>query len=129
MAQKADKRARTRTYRVISKVSGSWMPLLSQGMKVCIHPPLTDESRIPLDVGDVVNVTRWRRHWLFGEKVETDHQNNNGNADHVAVPRKRIRGWFPRQCAAEFLNDVDDDDEDDCTTHEIVHLNNHKKVN
>lgn len=120
MAQKAEKRARTRRYRIIKKVSGSWMPLWSQGFKVCIHPPLTDESRIPLDVGDLVNVTRWRKHWLFGEKIEEELEpvikvgngkNNNDNDD--LKSRKRIRGWFPRQCAAEFFEDNESDSDED----------------
>ena len=88
------------------------MPLWSQGYKVCIHPPLTDEPRIALEAGDLVNVTRWRPHWLFGEKVQDDQQpqengkKNLGNEEKLKV-KKRIRGWFPRQCAVDFF--VDDD--------------------
>lgn len=94
------------------------MPLWSQGFKVCIHPPLTDESRIPLDVGDLVNVTRWRRHWLFGEKIQDDQEppqpQKNGKkkqeSDEKVKVKRRIRGWFPRQCAVDFFvdNDVSD---------------------
>jgi palmitoyltransferase ZDHHC6 len=92
------------------------MPLWSQGFKVCIHPPLTDEARIPLEAGDLVNVTRWRKHWLFGEKIEEDIEivvNNGKNgkkqseADEALKAKKRTRGWFPRQCAAEFFEDND----------------------
>lgn len=88
------------------------MPLWSQGFKVCIHPPLTDESRIPLAVGDLVNVTRWRKHWLFGEKI-VDPIAVNGKKKHDKVEsllaKDRIRGWFPRQCA-EYYEESDDDD-------------------
>jgi palmitoyltransferase ZDHHC6 len=121
-----EKRARTRQYRIISKVSGSWMPLWSQGCRVCINPPLTDEARIPLDVGDVVNVTRWRTHWLFGEKVENqidtneeDKQKSNGKTSNQQLDKsnilaaKRIRGWFPRKCAVEFYEDNDEYSDDD----------------
>lgn len=89
------------------------MPLWSQGFKVCIHPPLTDEPRIALDVGDLVNVTRWRKHWLFGEKIQDDTDNGfkNGKTKHgkdkEVTAKKRTRGWFPRQCAAAFFEDND----------------------
>jgi palmitoyltransferase ZDHHC6 len=118
ISQKVEKRARTRRYKIIKKVSGSWMPLLSQGFKVCIHPPLTDESRIPLEVGDLVNVTRWRPHWLFGEKIQDEPvkngKKNHGNAENLQA-KKRIRGWFPRQCAVDFFvdNDVSDAEEEE----------------
>lgn len=116
-----EKRARTRQYRIISKVSGSWMPLWSQGCRVCINPPLTDEARIPLEIGDVVNVTRWRKHWLFGEKVVTEElkPNSNGTKNSVEISNnlaaKRVRGWFPRQCAVEFYDDNDEYSDDEET--------------
>lgn len=59
--QKAEKRARTRTYTIIRRATGSWLPLWSQGFAVCLHPPCTDESRIRLEVNDVVKVTRWKK--------------------------------------------------------------------
>lgn len=68
-----------------------------------------------------MNVTRWRKHWLFGEKIEAETEpsisGKNGkkkleNAVNVKV-KKRIRGWFPRQCAAEFFEDNDSDDDED----------------
>lgn len=96
------------------------MPLWSQGCKVCIHPPLTDEARIPLEVDDLVNVTRWRKHWLFGEKIEelpVEPASNGKKAQKVeeklASGKKRIRGWFPRQCAVEFYDECDSDDDFD----------------
>lgn len=97
------------------------MPLWSQGCKVCIHPPLTDEPRIPLDIGDFVNVTRWRKHWLFGEKIQDSEiigngkSNGNGkkaNMEKDIVP-KRVRGWFPRQCAVENFGDNEEFSDDD----------------
>lgn len=113
MAQKVEKRARTRRYRIVSPASGSWMPLWSQGFKVCIHPPLTDEPRIALTVGDLVNVTRWRKHWLFGEKILDESTSDTANGktkldkDEKLTIKKRTRGWFPRQCAVEFFEDND----------------------
>ena len=29
----------------------------------------SDEPRIPLAEGDVVRVTRWKKHWLYGDKL------------------------------------------------------------
>lgn len=86
------------------------MPLWSQGCKVCVHPPLTDEPRIALDVGDLVNVTRWRPHWLFGEKIQDEQPQTNGkknNDEKNLQAKKRIRGWFPRKCAVDFFTDND----------------------
>lgn len=60
ISQKAEKRARTRTYTIRLPVSGSWIPLWSQGLAVCSSTPCTDESRIRLVVGDVVKVSRWK---------------------------------------------------------------------
>lgn len=125
LLQKSAKRARTRTYTILKPVSGSWVPLWSQGCRVCLSPPLTDEARIKLDVGDKVRVTRWRKHWLFGEKIfeEVEDQPRNGTKKdkkrkqqqqqseplpeaHKLHPR--IRGWFPRQCAVELVEDEDE---------------------
>lgn len=94
------------------------MPLWSQGFKVCVHPPLTDEPRIALEIGDQVNVTRWRRHWLFGEKVqeETEVVTKNGKKSQKkevkTAFKKRSRGWFPRQCAELAEEDFDSEAED-----------------
>lgn len=60
LAQKVDKRARTRAYRVWRPATGSWLPLWSQGWRVAAQPPCTDEARIRLEVDDVVHVTRWK---------------------------------------------------------------------
>lgn len=95
LAQKHEKRARTRTYTIIRPATGSWFPCWSQGIKVCLSPPFTDEPRIRLAIGDVVHVTRWRKHWLFGEKHQTRPQGTDEKP-------KRVRGWFPRQCAVEL---------------------------
>ncbi|KAK7871167.1 hypothetical protein R5R35_002409 [Gryllus longicercus] len=86
--QKAEKRVRARPYQAISDYSGSWVPI-TQGWRVLCHPPFTDEPRIRLHRGDNVMVTRWRRYWLFGERLLNDE----------TAPRQR--GWFPRRCVVE----------------------------
>lgn len=47
-------------YTITKSASGSWFPI-SHGLKVLVNPPCTDESRIKLNPGDTVMVTRWRK--------------------------------------------------------------------
>lgn len=96
LAQKEDKRGRTREYQVVRNYSGAWFPL-SHGFGVCCHPPCTDEPRISLFSGSSVRVTRWKKHWLYGELVQQEGQ-------------ARVRGWFPRHCAVERVGH-----EENCT--------------
>lgn len=86
MAQKEDKRVRSRLYTAVDVYSGRWVPLVARP-RAALAAPCTDEARLPLAVGDLVRATRQRRHWLFGEKL-------TGNAS-VRGPR----GWFPRDAA------------------------------
>ncbi|XP_069976196.1 palmitoyltransferase ZDHHC6-like [Penaeus vannamei] len=67
LAQKAEKRARSRLYEVVEPFSGWWFPC-TKGVCVCCHPPCTDEPRLPLRVGEEVVVTRWKKYWLYGER-------------------------------------------------------------
>lgn len=60
LEQKSEKRMRTKLYKIVRPASGSWVPIM-QGIKVCCHPPCTDEPRIKLNVDDMVLVTRWRK--------------------------------------------------------------------
>lgn len=92
LAQKKDKRKRARTYRIIKEASGARLPI-THGCGVLRHSPCTDEPRIKLNVGDIVTITRWRKYWLFGEKKEDD-----ANGKQI-----RARGWFPRPCAIEVI--------------------------
>ncbi|KAJ8980790.1 hypothetical protein NQ317_004791 [Molorchus minor] len=95
LVQKNEKRLKTRKYSIIRPASGAWFPI-TQGLKVCLNFPCTDEPRIKLNVGDAVWVTRWRKHWLFGEKIQPDLPEGE-EALH------RTRGWFPRKCAVELI--------------------------
>lgn len=62
LAQKEEKRSRTRTYSIRKAATGSWCPLWSQGIIVGLNVPYTDEPRIRLNVGDTVKVTRWKKY-------------------------------------------------------------------
>ncbi|CAG9795361.1 unnamed protein product [Diatraea saccharalis] len=85
-AQKLDKRLRSRLYRITEPYSGWWVPLFRYP-KAAVNVPCTDEHRLVLTPGDVVRVTRQRRHWLFGERVI------EGGGE------RGPRGWFPRAAA------------------------------
>nr|CAD7263801.1 unnamed protein product [Timema shepardi] len=89
--QKCEKRQRTRVYSAHTPYSGWWFPVV-HGFGVFTHPPFTDEARITLQRGDTIHVTRWRKYWLFGEKVEPGASGDTSS---------RARGWFPRSCAVE----------------------------
>lgn len=93
--QKKEKRQRSRTYKVIAEYNGSWFPLFSQGWRTCLKFPFSDEARISLNVNDVVTVTRWKKHWLYGEKIHPMNEN-------IIKPR----GWFPKQCVVEIAEDI-----------------------
>ncbi|KAK5650884.1 hypothetical protein RI129_001913 [Pyrocoelia pectoralis] len=96
MAQKTEKRHRTKLYNILYPASGAWFPI-TKGLRVCISIPCTDEPRIKLKRGDVVIVTRWRKHWLFGEKVQPQLADTEQSI-------ARVRGWFPRKCAVELVD-------------------------
>lgn len=61
LAQKLDKQKRARIYRIVKAASGSKFPI-GHGFGVFFHPLCTDESRIKLDVDDIVIVTRWKKY-------------------------------------------------------------------
>lgn len=92
LLQKEEKRIRSSLYRVIAKYNGRWFPLFSQGCQVCIAFPISDEPRISINTGDNITVTRWKKHWLYGEKFKTDN-----------ALQGRERGWFPRKCVVKVI--------------------------
>lgn len=96
LCQKQEKRARTKTFKAIRPATGSYVPLFSQGFKVCLSPPCTDEPRIKLVPGDIIKVTRFRKHWLFGERVVEEPDNESKR-------KEDTKGWFPRRCAVELI--------------------------
>ncbi|CAH1100976.1 unnamed protein product [Psylliodes chrysocephalus] len=105
--QKAEKRMKSKMYKIVHPASGYWFPL-SYGIKVCLSYPFNDEPRIKLDVGDSVIVTRWRKYWLFGEKVRSDKYSEKAE--------NRTRGWFPRKCGVEVI-------ENNCDSLEYANCN------
>lgn len=84
--QKQEKRLRSRVYTATGSYSGRWVPLAAYP-RAALAAPCTEEPRIPLAPGDVLRVTRQRRHWLFGEKVDVMSGEET---------QRGPRGWFPR---------------------------------
>jgi palmitoyltransferase len=93
-----------------------------------------------LEEEDIVKVTRWRKYWLFGEKVLDEDNNSNennqngklGKNNETSPPLKRIRikGWFPRQCAVELYDQqYEDQDQDQDYENESIQEKDTKKLN
>jgi len=80
--------------------SGSWFPI-SLSIRTCCSAPWSEEKRISLAVGDILHVTRIRRHWLYGEKQVPPEL--------APLPilgeSSQIKGWFPRCCVEEVVED------------------------
>ncbi|KAL3875783.1 hypothetical protein ACJMK2_033700 [Sinanodonta woodiana] len=95
LKQKAVKRERTVQYIIVDDYHGSMLPI-SKGYDMCCGIPCTDEPRIPVRKGDRVDVTRWKRKWLYGTKLLTGAEEEG---------KKRVRGWFPRRCAQELSHE------------------------
>ncbi|XP_014676702.1 PREDICTED: palmitoyltransferase ZDHHC6-like [Priapulus caudatus] len=89
--QKEEKRTRAVKYTIVESYGGALLPV-SKGCRVLCGIPYSDEPRIRLETGDEVRVTRWKRHWMYGEQVTQPP---------MTVPP---RGWFPRRCAVELIN-------------------------
>ena len=99
--QKREKRQRTIPYDVIRRYSGAFFTF-RHGLKTCICIPCTDETRIAVETGDRVLVTRWERFWLYGERVIISSTDDQDQTDkNRQRTRKRPRGWFPRVCVEE----------------------------
>ncbi len=98
LEQKLEKRQRTVRYEVIKSYKGSFFTI-RYGLRTCICIPCSDETRMPIETGDYVLVTRWERYWLYGERVSGNESNKNQSMNNRR--RRRPRGWFPRCCVYE----------------------------
>jgi hypothetical protein len=98
LEQKREKRQRTVRYEIIKSYKGSWITM-RYGFRTCICIPCTDETRMPIEKGDYVLVTRWERYWFYGERITADEMNKNDSLN--TRRRRRPRGWFPRCCVYE----------------------------
>ena len=122
LMQKAEKRDRTVVYHAVRRYGGSFFPI-SFGPRALWGIPCTDEHRLPLEEGEEVRVTRWKHHWLYGEKsgatsstsstslTTTSRAARNGvgggSRNGSVRGAKRIegeKGWFPRLCVTEICD-------------------------
>jgi len=115
LEQKKEKRLRTRHYVIVTPYSGRLFPILAFGVRIGCCVPCTDEPRIVLNTDDVVKVTRWKKRWLYGDKVLKQSAVKPAAARvadvpgvPTAPPPVRTRGWFPRKCAVESADSVVD---------------------
>lgn len=92
--QKKEKRSRSVLYQIIRPFSGSLCPI-TFGLRVCCCPPCMDEQRVRLRVGERILVSRFRKNWLYGDKVYRVESQMNSK-------EKRERGWFPRKCGTRL---------------------------
>ncbi|XP_013138858.1 PREDICTED: palmitoyltransferase ZDHHC6 [Papilio polytes] len=84
IAQKEEKRLRSRLFVAQEEYGGQWVPL--RRPRAALAAPCSAEPRLALRPGDLVRATRQRRHWLFGELVVRS--------------ARGPRGWFPSAVAA-----------------------------
>jgi len=113
--QKEEKRKRMKEYVIVEDYAGSWCPV-SHGWGVYLHPPFSEESRIPLKKNERVLVTRWKKYWLYGEKVDDEDEqiSENGMGDaQLATGKEKAKGWFPRRCSMEVINAFPNDSDSD----------------
>ena len=103
LKQKDVKKLRTRLYQAIKVYNGSWCPLFAYGVRTCLGFPCSDESRIALQIGDNVAVTRWKKWWLYGQ-VQSKIQVNGSAPDESDSGR----GWFPRHAVVVMSRPMDD---------------------
>lgn len=82
-------------YKSIEGYNGSFCGW-RQGFRTCLAIPWSLEKRLRFRKEENLLVTRWRKYWLYGMKIQ-DEENS------VKDPEK---GWFPRNCAVR----VDDNE-------------------
>ncbi|RNA42259.1 palmitoyltransferase ZDHHC6 isoform X1 [Brachionus plicatilis] len=85
IAQKEEKKAHSVRYVAIREYNGAFFPII-HGCKACCCIPISDDPRMPVSINEEIMVTRWQKHWLYGEKVVS--KSNNPKI-------KTKKGWFP----------------------------------
>lgn len=96
LKQKKEKRERMVTFVAHESYSGRWLPV-TKGLKTTVCLPISDEPRIPLSVGDYIDVSRGNKYWLYGDKKLSRSEVTEG---------RRVRGWFPRRCVTKLTRNM-----------------------
>lgn len=100
LAQKEDKRVHAIKYMVTDDYNGSIFAC-RLGCRVGCCVPWLDEKRIPIKKGEVILVTRWQRHWYYGEKIVEDLRSESNEGDSKTETSK---GWLPAKCVRPLEN-------------------------
>lgn len=91
LQQKKLKRIRKICCTVVKSYNGrliAWR----EGLRTCLCTPWSDEPRMKLQAGEIVLVSRVRKYWLYGEKLNSVPEFASG----THLPEEK--GWFPRHC-------------------------------
>lgn len=99
-------------FRTVKVYNGRWCPLFSYGCRTCMSFPISDEPRIALNVGDDVMVTRWKKRWLYGEKLRS-----------ATETEENLKGWFPKDSVVEVVSPIL------CSQRHVVTNSSSKKLN
>lgn len=62
----------------------------------------------------------FRRHWLFGEKIQNAKSKTGENGTGEKTKWIRVRGWFPRKCAVELVDPESDDEHEHFTAKKTI---------
>uniref|UniRef100_A0A8D8PT01 Palmitoyltransferase n=1 Tax=Cacopsylla melanoneura TaxID=428564 RepID=A0A8D8PT01_9HEMI len=100
LEQKNVKKAYSQPVSVVKPYTGRCLPL-SYGLKVSWYTPCFDIARLKLQVDQTVLVTRFRKHWLYGEII-SNHPPNS-----TAVVSEK--GWFPLTCVVPIQDTIPSD--------------------
>lgn len=105
MLQKEEKRIHSVKYNVVKDYNGSFFAL-KHGFKALCCFPWTEDPRLVLNSNETVSVTRWQRHWLYGEiKIDESAQLNK--------KRRHSKGWFPSNCVKQIKNLAQNENDSD----------------
>jgi hypothetical protein len=77
------------------------------GCKTLCCLPWFEEARIAVREKEVLLVTRWQKHWLYGEKLVEDLggvSEAESNSELLTASRPVVKGWFPAKCARLLEN-------------------------
>jgi hypothetical protein len=109
LLQKEDKRVHAVKYICTQDYSGTMFPC-GLGCKVLCCVPWIEESRVRIRKQEILLVTRWQKHWLYGEKVvedpsgQTSKSTENSDENTKLLTQKVIKGWFPVKCVRVLEN-------------------------
>ncbi|KAH7695421.1 palmitoyltransferase ZDHHC6-like protein, partial [Aphelenchoides avenae] len=105
LIQKQIKRHTARQLRVSQEFKGRWYAAWRYGPRVLFCQPCSEESRIPVRIGEVYAITRGNKHWVYGHRIyspfdspvdaDSEHEDD---VEETPLLSRPVRGWFPRAC-------------------------------